>query len=102
MLRAANLQTAGKALGVRLSRIPQRVTTVLAPLSSSFRSHPQGRHFRLLCWLLVSLLLCQGAATLKQLVRGMPSRLHYGSVLRLLRAGYWDAADLLTEVAQVV
>jgi hypothetical protein len=99
---AANLQTAGKALGMRLSRIPQRVTTALAPLSSSFRSRPQGRHFRLLCWLLVSLLLCQGSATLKQLVRLLPSRLHYWSVLRLLRAGYWDAADLLAEMAQAV
>jgi len=102
MLWAANLQTAGKALGMRLSRIPQRVTTALAPLSSSFRSRPQGRHFRLLCWLLVSLLLCQGSATLKQLVRLLPSRWQYWSVLRLLRAGYWDAADLLAEMAPAV
>ena len=97
-----NLQSAGKALGMRLSRIPQRVATVLAPLSVFFRSHPQGQHFRLLCWLLVSLLLCQGSATLKQLVRLLPSRLHYWSLLRLLRAGYWDAADLLAELARTV
>src|SRR3982750_2976073 len=97
-----NLQSAGKALGLRLSRIPQRVATVLAPLSVFFRSHPQGQHFRLLCWLLVSLLLCQGSATLKQLVRLLPSRLHYWSLLRLLRAGYWDAADLLAELARTV
>ena len=32
----------------------------------------------------------------------MPRRLHYWSVLRLLRAGYWDAADLLTEMARAV
>jgi len=85
-----------------LSRIPQRVSTVLAPLSAFFRSHPQGQHFRLLCWLLVSLLLCQGSATLKQLARSLPSRLHYWSLLRLLRAGYWDAADLLAEMARAV
>jgi Transposase DDE domain len=102
MLWVANLQTAGKAFGMRLSRIPQRVATVLAPLSSSFRSCPQGQHFGLLCWLLVSLLLCQGSATLKQLVRLMPPRLQYWSVLRLLRAGYWEAADLLAEMARAV
>src|SRR3954454_23776856 len=98
----ANLQTAGKAFGMRRSRIPQRVATGLAPLSSSFRSCPQGQHFGLLCWLLVSLLLCQGSATLKQLVRFMPPRLQYWSVLRLLRAGYWEAADLLAEMARAV
>ena len=102
MLWVANLQTAGKAFGMRLSRIPQRVATVLAPLSSSFRSCPQGQHFGLLCWLLVSLLLCQGSATLKQLVRFMPPRLQYWSGLRLLRAGYWEAADLLAEMARAV
>lgn len=48
------------------------------------------------------MLLCQGSATLKQLVRGLPARLPYWSVLRLLRAGYWDAADLLTEMAPTV
>src|SRR3982750_1765276 len=74
----------------------------LAPLSSAFRSCPQGQHFGLLCWLLVSLLLCQGSATLKQLVRFMPPRLQYWSGLRLLRAGYWEAADLLAEMARAV
>src|SRR3982750_523952 len=102
MLWVANLQTAGKAFGMRRSRIPQRVATVLAPLSSSFRSCPQGQHFGLLCWLLVSLLLCQGSATLKQLVRFMPPRLQYGSVLRLRRAGYGEAAELLAEMARAV
>src|SRR3954453_13539728 len=102
MLWVANLQTAGKAFGMRLSRIPQRVATVLAPLSSSFRSCPQGQHFGLLCWLLVSLLLCQGSATLKQLVRFMPPRLQYWSVLPLRRAGYGEAPDLLAEMARAV
>jgi hypothetical protein len=84
------------------SRIPQRVRTALAPLSAYFRACPQGQHFCLLGWLLTTLLLSQGAATLKQLVRLMPRRLHYWSVLRLLRAGYWDAADLLAELARAV
>ena len=96
------LQTAGKAVGMCPSRIPQRVRTALAPLSVYFRACPPGQHFCLLSWLLTTLLLSQGAATLKQLVRLMPQRLHYWSVLRLLRAGYWDAADLLVEMARAV
>jgi hypothetical protein len=84
MLWVANLQTAGKAVSMCPSRILQRVATVLAPLSAAFRSCPQGRHFRLLCWLLVALLRCQGPATLKQLARALPRRLHYGSLLCLL------------------
>jgi hypothetical protein len=84
------------------SRIPQRVRTALAPWSAHFRTCPQGQHFCLLGWLLTALLLSQGAATLKQLVRLMPRRLHYWSRLRLLRAGYWDAADLLAEMARAV
>jgi hypothetical protein len=51
---------------------------------------------------LVALLLCQGAATRKQLARALPRRLHYWSLLRLLRAGYWDAADLLAELSRAV
>jgi Transposase DDE domain len=96
------LQTAGKAVSMYPSRIPQRVRTALAPLSAYFHACPQGRHFCLLGWLLTTLLLSQGAANLKQLVRLMPRRLHDWSLLRLLRAGYWDAADLLTEMARSV
>jgi hypothetical protein len=84
------------------SRIPQRVRTALAPLSAYFRACPPGQHFCLLGWLLTTLLLSPGAATLKQLVRLMPRRLHYWSVLRLLRAGYWDAAELRAERARAV
>jgi hypothetical protein len=50
----------------------------------------------------VSLRLCQGPATRKQLARALPRRLHYWSLLRLLRAGYGDAADLLAELARAV
>src|SRR3982750_3040909 len=96
------LQTAGKAVSLCPSRIPQRVRTALAPWSAHFRSCPPGQHFCLLGWWLTTLLLSQGAATLQQLARLMPRRLHYWSLLRLLRAGYWDAADLLTEMARAV
>ena len=102
MLWVVSLQTAGKAVSMCPSRIPQRVATGLAPLSAAFRSCPQGRHFRLLCWLWVSLLLCQGPATLQQLARARPRRLHDWSLLPLLRAGYWEAADLWAEWARAV
>ena len=84
------------------SRIPQRVATALAPLSAPFRLCPQGQHFRILCWLLVALLLSQGSATLKQLTRMLPGRLHYWTVLRMVRAGYWNAAELIQKLAGTV
>src|SRR5918912_1228942 len=85
-----------------LLRLPQRVATALAPLSSSFRACPQGQHFRILCWLLVALLLAQGSATLKQLARFLPRSLRYWTVLRMVRASYWSAADLLQILAGTV
>src|SRR5947209_15994497 len=84
------------------SRIPQRVATALAPLSAPFRACPQGQHFRILCWLLVALLLAQGSATLKQLARFLPRSLRYWTVLRLVRASSWSAADLLPILAGTV
>jgi Transposase DDE domain len=83
-----------------LSRIPQQVSNCLAPLSSHFKSRPQGQHFRILCWLLVMLILVQGSATLKNLTRHMPRSLHYWTVLRMVKAGYWNASALITELAQ--
>jgi hypothetical protein len=81
------------------TRIPQRVAGALAPLAPHFSYRPQGPHFRLLCWLLVALLLAQGSATLKQLTRALPRRIQYWAVLRLVRAGYWDAAVLIELLA---
>jgi Transposase DDE domain len=83
-----------------LSRIPQQISNCLAPLSSHFKKRPQGQHFRVLCWLLVALILVQGSASLKNLVRHMPRCLHYWTVLRMVRAGYWNASTLITELAQ--
>ena len=74
----------------------------MAPLSAPFRPCPQGQHFRILCWLLVALLLSQGSATLKQLTRLLPGRLHYWAVLRMVRAGYWSAAELIQRLAGTV
>ena len=81
-----------------LTRIPQRVSICLSPFSSHFNC-PQGQHYRVWCWLLVTLLLTQGAAKLTNLTRLMPRRLCYWTVLRMVKAGYWDCAQLLDEMA---
>jgi Transposase DDE domain len=83
---------------MRLQRIPQRVSTCLFPLSSLLNC-PQGQHFRVFCWLLVTLILCQGSATLKNLTRLMPPALRYWTVRRMIAAGYWEASLIIEELA---
>ena len=86
---------------MRLTRIPQRVSNVLAPWAGCFPC-PQGQHFRLFCWVLVTLIVIEGGATLKALTRLMPRRLAYWTVLRLLRSNSWDATWLVTELGTTV
>ena len=86
---------------MRLTRIPQRVSNCLYPLASSFTC-PQGEHFRVFCWVLVTLIVMQGSATLKALSRLMPCGLRYWTVLRMVRAGYWDAAALIEQFSTTV
>jgi hypothetical protein len=82
---------------MRLTRLPQRVSNGLAPLAASFPC-PQGQHFRIFCWVLVTLIVIEGGATLKALTRLMPRSLAYWTVLRMLRCGYWDATALVTQL----
>ena len=84
---------------MHFSRLPYRVTTCLASFSSHFTC-PQGQHYRVWCWLLVALLLVQGAAALKPLTHLMPTNLRYWTVLRMVKAGYWDSTALLDDLAQ--
>src|SRR5215475_3718682 len=86
---------------MRLSRIPQRVSNALASVAASFTC-PQGQHFRIFCWLLVTLIVIEGGATRKALTRLMPRSLAYWTVLRMMRSGYWDAAFLVDEVSVAV
>ena len=86
---------------MRLSRIPQRVSNALASVASAF-SCPQGQHFRVFCWLLVTLIISEGGATLKALTRLMPDSLAYWTVLRMMRSGYWDAAFLVDAMSEAV
>lgn len=83
---------------MRLPRIPQRVSTCLFPFSAHFTC-PQGAHFRVWCWLLVTLLLVDGSAQLKNLTRYMPESLRYWTVRRMVIAGYWDASALFHDLA---
>jgi hypothetical protein len=82
---------------MRLTRIPQRVSNVLAPWAGCLPC-PQGQHFRICCWVLVSLIVIEGGATLTALTRLMPRSLAYWTVLRMLRSGYWDATALVTQL----
>ncbi len=50
---------------MRLQRIPQRGSNCLSPFSSHFNC-PQGQHFRVWCWLLVTLLLVDEDHTQRQ------------------------------------
>jgi Transposase DDE domain len=86
---------------MRLSRIPQRVSNALASVAVSF-SCPQGQHFRVFCWLLVTLIVIEGGARLKALTGLMPRSLAYWTVLRMLRSGYWDAAFLVDAMSEAV
>jgi hypothetical protein len=63
---------------------------------------PQGQHFRIFCWLLVTLIVIEGGATLKALTRLRPRSLAYWTVLRMRRSGYWDVASLVEELSVAV
>jgi Transposase DDE domain len=86
---------------MRLQRIPQRVSNLLAPLALSFTCR-QGQHFRIFCWLLITLIVIEGGASLKALTRLMPCSLAYWTVLRMLRSGYWEATSLVTQLGATV
>jgi Transposase DDE domain len=86
---------------MRLSRIPQRVSNALASVAGSF-SCPQGQHFRVFCWVLVTLIVSEGGAKLKALTRLLPHSLAYWTVLRMMRSGYWDAAFLVDAMSEAV
>jgi Transposase DDE domain len=86
---------------MRLSRIPQRVSNYLSPLASSFTC-PQGQHYRIFCWLLVTIIVIEGGATLKGLSRLMPRALAYWTVLRMMRSRLWDVTYLIAELSTTV
>ena len=53
---------------LRLTRLPEEVTRLLAPLKPYFSY----RHYLVFCWLLVAHLVCYEKATLQALARYIP------------------------------
>src|SRR5262245_53964069 len=78
---------------MRLRCIPQSVSNRLAPYRSSFKS-AQTQHFRIWCWLLVTLVI-SGSGRIKDLTTVMPPSLAYWTTLRMIRAKVWDEQALL-------
>ncbi len=76
----------------------------IASLIVYLRSHiisPAHRGNTFVCgaWLLVTLLLVDGSAQLKNLTRRMPSTIRYWTVRRMVMAGYWDASAVFDDLA---
>jgi hypothetical protein len=57
----------------------------------------QARHFWVFCWLLMALILENGTGRLKDLCRYLPPKLRYGTLMRMVRSGQWDASVLVDE-----
>jgi hypothetical protein len=54
---------------IRMTRVPEEVTRLLAPLKPYFSY----RHHLVFCWLLVAHLMCFGKATVQGLARYAPT-----------------------------
>jgi len=76
---------------LRLTRLPEEVTRLLAPLKPSFSY----RHYLVFCWLLVAHVVCYEKATLQALARYIPRHVAAWHVRRLLAAGRWPWACVL-------
>jgi hypothetical protein len=76
---------------IRITRLPEEVTRLLAPLKPYFSY----RHFLVFCWLLVAHLVCFEKATLQALARYIPAHVAAWHLRRLLAAGRWSWARVL-------
>ena len=76
---------------IRMTRLPEEVTRLLAPLKPYFSY----RHYLVFCWLLVAHLVCFEKATLQGLARSLPSQVAAWHLRRLLAAGRWQWARVL-------
>jgi hypothetical protein len=76
---------------LRLTRLPEEVTRLLAPLKPAFSY----RHSLVFCWLLVAHLVCYEKATLQALARYIPGHVAAWHLRRLLAAGCWPWARIL-------
>ena len=71
---------------IRMTRLPEEVTCLLAPLKPYFSY----RHYLVFCWLLVAHLGCFGKATVQGLARYTPTHVAAWQLRRLLAAGRWQ------------
>jgi len=76
---------------IRITRLPEEVARLLAPLQPYFSY----RHLLVFCWLLVAHLVCFEKATLQALSRQIPGRVAAWHLRRLLAAGRWQWARAL-------
>ena len=76
---------------IRLTRLPEEVARLLAPLKPYFSY----RHYLVFCWLLVAHLSCFEKATLQALARHIPGHVAAWHLRRLLAAGRWPWARAL-------
>jgi hypothetical protein len=76
---------------IRMTRLPEEVTRLLAPLKPYFSY----RHYLVFCWLLVAHVVCYEKATLQGLARYIPGHVAAWHLRRLLAAGRWQWARVL-------
>ena len=76
---------------IRMTRLPEEVTRLLAPLKPYFSY----RHYLVFCWLLVAHLLCFGKATIQGLAQYTPTHVAAWHLRRLLAAGRWQWEQVL-------
>jgi len=75
---------------IRMTRLPEEVTCLLAPLKPYFSY----RHYLVFCWLRVAHLVCFGKATVQGLARYTPTHVAAWHLRRLLAAGRWQWAQV--------
>ena len=76
---------------IRMTRLPEEVARLLAPLKPYFSY----RHYLVFCWLLVAHLVCFEKATLQGLARYLPPHVAAWHLRRMLAAGCWQWARVL-------
>src|SRR5262249_22582686 len=76
---------------IRITRLPEEVARLLAPLKPFFSY----RHYWVFCWLLVAHVVCFEKATLQALARHIPAHVAAWPLRRLLAAGRWPWARVV-------
>lgn len=85
----------------RCTCLPRSVYDFLYPFKALCRC-TQARHVVIFCWLLVAIMRDPGAGTRKGLCPSVPPHLSYGTLMRMLRSGTWDAQAVMMGMADKV